>query len=380
MGNKHIIEGVATLTGTIIGAGVLGMPYIIAKAGFLTGAITLLALGIMVIFMYLYLGEIVLRTKGNHQLTGYAEIYLGGWGKKLMFLTMLVGIYGALAAYLIGSSEILSKFLGGAQGNWLMAYFLIIASIIYFGLKWVEKCEVFLGIFLFIIILLITFTAMGHVEISNLSEFSISRLFMPYGVILFAYLGMAAIPEMKEEMASNLKDMKKAVVIGATIPIAIYFLFSLAVVGSVGLEKFNSLDANDRIATIALSSIVGEKIFLVGNLFAVLAMTTSFLVLGVALKEMFIFDYRLSHNKAWILTMAIPLIIVMLGFTNFIEALSLTGIFAGGIEGILIVLMALNAKKLGNRKPEYAIPINLPAAIILILVFVAGAVFYFVPI
>src|SRR3989344_2068768 len=109
MKNKHIISGIATLTGTIIGAGVLGMPYVIAKAGFLTGTLALLALGIMAIFMYLYLGEIVLRTKGNHQLTGYAEIYLGKWGKKLMFLAMAVGIYGALAAYLIGSSGTLSR-------------------------------------------------------------------------------------------------------------------------------------------------------------------------------------------------------------------------------------------------------------------------------
>lgn len=379
MKNKHIIEGIATLTGTIIGAGVLGMPYVMAKAGFLTGTLALLALGIIVLFMYLYLGEIALRTKGNHQLTGYAEIYLGKWGKRLMFLTMVIGIYGALAAYLIGSSETLSKLFGGSQGNWLMAYFLIISAIIYFGLKWVEKCEIFLGIFLLAAILLITFTAMGHVDLNNLKEFSMGKIFMPYGVLLFAYLGMAAIPEVKEEMASNLKDMKKAVIIGAAIPIAIYFLFSLAVVGSVGLEKFNSLDANERIATIALSSVVGEKIFLVGNLFAILAMATSFLALGVALKEMFIFDYRLSHSRAWALTMIIPLIIVLLGFTDFIGALSLTGIFAGGIEGILIVLMALNAKKLGNRNPEYTVPINLPAAVILILVFVAGAVFYFAP-
>lgn len=115
--NRHYYRG-------SIGAGVLGIPYVIAKAGFLTGTFSLLALGIIVLLMYLYLGEIVLRTKGNHQLTGYAELYLGKLGKRLMFLTMVIGIYGALVAYLIGSSETLSKLLGGLQGNWLMAYFL----------------------------------------------------------------------------------------------------------------------------------------------------------------------------------------------------------------------------------------------------------------
>lgn len=197
-------------------------------------------------------------------------------------------------------------------------------------------------------------------------------------MLLFAYLGMVAIPEVKEEMESDLKDMKKAIIIGASIPIVIYFLFSLAVVGSVGLEKFNSLEVNDRMVTIAISSIVGEKIFLIGNLFAILAMATSFLALGVALKEMFIFDYKMKHNKVWALTMIIPLLIVMLGFANFIDVLSLTGIFEGGIKGILIVMMALKAEKLGSRKPEYAVQINPPIALTFILVFLAGVVIYFV--
>ena len=37
--NKKLLlwEAIATLVGTIIGAGILGIPYVIAKAGFWTG-------------------------------------------------------------------------------------------------------------------------------------------------------------------------------------------------------------------------------------------------------------------------------------------------------------------------------------------------------
>ena len=76
MHNKHFYAAIATLVGTIIGAGVLGIPYVISQAGFITGLVNLVILGVAVLLLYLFVGEVVLRTRGNHQLTGYAEIYL----------------------------------------------------------------------------------------------------------------------------------------------------------------------------------------------------------------------------------------------------------------------------------------------------------------
>ena len=90
---KEFFESIALLMGTVIGAGVLGIPYIVYKAGFLTGLLALVFLGVAVLFMNLFVGEIVLSTKGKHQLTGYAEKYLGKKGKVLMALSMFIGIY-----------------------------------------------------------------------------------------------------------------------------------------------------------------------------------------------------------------------------------------------------------------------------------------------
>ena len=111
--NKKFWATTFTLTGTIIGAGILGLPYVFAKSGFLAGLFWLIVLGAVMIFVNLALGEITLRTKGAHQLSGYAEKYLGKWGKRAMFFAMIFGIYSALLAYLIGEGESLSKLIPG---------------------------------------------------------------------------------------------------------------------------------------------------------------------------------------------------------------------------------------------------------------------------
>jgi amino acid permease len=374
---KHYLHAIATLIGTIIGAGVLGIPYVVAQAGFLSSLVTIIVLGIIVMFVFLYVGEIVLRTKGNHQMTGYCEKYLGKTGKVIMAVSMIIGIYGALIAYFIGESYTLSSIFGGNPFYYNIGFFILVSTIIYFGLKAVENSELVLSSIVLLIIFILVVLSFKHVNLNNLNHFSMSKMFLPYGVILFSYLGFVAVPEMKEELKGNLKSLKKAIIFGSLIPIVAYLLFSFVVVGVVGLDYFNSINPNERIATIALGNLLGQSMFLFGNLFAVFAMLTSFLTLALALKEMYIFDYKINKNVAWALTCIIPFVIGLLNVTDFIQIIAMTGVVAGGIDGILIVLMTMKAKKMGDRKPEYTIKMNWPIASFFILIFVSGALLHF---
>jgi len=367
--NRHFYAAIATLIGTVIGAGVLGIPYAIARAGFITGLINIVILGVAVLILYLFMGEIVLRTRGNHQLTGYAEKYLGKTGKKLMVFAMIFGIYGALLAYLIGEGEALGAIFG--TSNFLpfsIAFFIIVSTLIYKGLSAIENSELIMSTMVVAIIIIISAYAIPRIDVSNLSSFYPSKLFIPFGVILFALSGTIAIPEMKEELIHNKELLKKAIIIGALTPTVLYLFFSLVIVGSMGL-------GTTEIATTGLTQILGQKMFALGNLFAVLAMATSFLTLGLALKQMYHYDYHLSKNISWLLTIIPPLILFFVLKKGFVGIIGITGGIAMGLEGILVVLMYRKAKKLGTRKPEYSLPQSSIIEFALILIFIMGIVY-----
>lgn len=368
-------EAIATMIGTIIGAGIFGIPYVISRAGFLTGLLDLVAIGIVVLILYLYMGEIVLRTNGRHQLTGYAEKYLGKWGKLVMAFSMLFGIYGALAAYIIGEGAALSSILGGSNIIYSLLFFAAVATLMYFGLKVLEESEFFSMFFVFIIVAAIIFFTIPHIKLQNLADFNIKKVFVPYGVILFAYLGAIAIPEVSEILAHDKKRIKKAIYIGMAIPMIVYILFTFVVVGSIGFENFSLLEPNKRIATIALGEVISPKLFVVANLFAAFAMFTSFIAVGFALKGMFVYDYNLNKRLAWALTIFIPLGIALSNLTNFIQALNIVGVVVGCIDAIIIVLMFHKAKKFGERTPEYTIKESKLLSMLMVALFVAGAVF-----
>jgi len=370
MDSLKTLRATALLTGTVIGAGVLGIPFAITKAGFLTGLLMIVILGIAMLILNLFFGEVVLRTSGNHQLPGYAERYLGKWGKRIAVFSLFFGIYGALIAYLIGEGQALSAIFGLNPLIFSLIFFTLVAIIVFKGLKAISKSEIyFLAIVLLLVLVISAITiSSAKFNLANLATFNIYNILIPFGVILFAFRGLEAIPEMREYLIRDQKKLKKAIILGSLIPLVAYALFAFATLGITGLNT-------TEIVTTGLGDSLGSGMIILGSLFAIFAMLTSFLTLALAMKEIYMFDYNISPNKAWALTMFIPLIIFLSGITSFIQVIGITGALAGGTEGILIVLMYWKARKHGNRIPEFKLGKKHFIGLLLILLFIIGIIY-----
>ncbi|MBI2575301.1 amino acid permease [Candidatus Woesearchaeota archaeon] len=380
--NPRFLEAIATLIGATIGAGVLGIPYVVAKAGFWTGMAVILSLGAATLMINLYMGEVVLRTKGRHQLSGYAEKYTGKLGKGLASAFMVFGIYGAMIAYTIGVGSaafaLLSPRLGGLPVYYSLVFFAVAAYIVCRGIRSFGKVELLITGMLMLVVIIIPLFSADRINLQNFTGFDIYRVMVPFGVVLFAFMGSPAIPEMREELGRERKKLMKAIIIGSLIPLVVYILFAAVVVGIIG-GGFERLGEGERIATVALSMFVRPEIGILANIFAVLTMTTSFLALGMALSETFQYDYRMKKYVSLFITLSVPLVVfiadaLLFDVTSFINILGITGSVTGGIIGLLIILMHHRAKKSGDRKPEFSIRGSVLVSALLAAVFVAGIV------
>lgn len=372
--NRTLIA-ITTLIGTIVGAGILAIPYVVAQSGFLFGLIITIALGLALLLVNLMTGEIVLRTKKQHQLTGYAGKYLGRWGKRLMMFSMAFSIYGALTAYLIGEGEALKAIFRWGDALWYsIIFFAVVFLIIYRGIKAAGKAEFLLIGLLFIIIIFIGIFSYDNIDADHLTTVNMLKFFAPYGVVLFALMGFPAVPEMQEVLEAEKQKMKKAIIIGSLIPIVLYIFFAFVVIGIIGLENFELLEPNQRIATIALSIYSSPILGIFANLIAVLAMFTSFLTLGIAMMEMYEYDYLFPKPFALALTFVIPLAITMFKLSTFITIIAITGAIAGGLQGIIIIATFWKARTYSEREPEYRLSAHKVIGSALMLIFAAGIV------
>ena len=368
--NKKFWATTFTLTGSIVGAGILGLPYVFAKSGFLAGLFWLIILGALMTFINLTLGEITLRTRGKHQLSGYAEKYLGKWGKRAMFFAMIFGIYSALLAYMIGEGESLSKLLPNNTPPIVLGimFWLIMTLLLKEGLKGLKKIETWGVIAVIGIILGIFIKFVPFVKPENLIIWNSTNFLAPIGIILFALLGFTSIPELRQEIKGQEKLLGRAIILGSLIPIILYALFSTIFVGIFGTSI-------TEIATLSLGPIV--------TILGIFTMLTSYFVLSFSLRDTFKYDIKTSKKTNFIFTSLIPLSLYILvtrfDFIGFFLILSIGGVISGGLTGILILLIAKKAKfnMRNGKKPEIKVPLNWTLIAILSLIFITGIILQF---
>ncbi len=364
--DKRFWAAAFTLSGTLIGAGILGLPYVFSKPGFLVGLFWIVVLGLILIYAKLCLGEVSLRTKSRHQLTGYAEKYLGKTGKGLMFFAMMFGIYSALIAYLIGEGQSFSQLFTGSLDYaiyFAFGFWLIMTLLLNEGLKGLKKIESYGVMIILGIILIMFFWFLPDVQYSNLTYINPGFFFIPFGVALFALLGFSSIPEIEMELKGYEKKMKSVIIVGSLIPIFVYLIFCFVFIGVLGNEI-------TEVATLSFGRLV--------TILGIFTMLTSYFVLSFSLRDMFRLDIHSSKLFSFIVVSLIPLIIYLLisyyNFLGFIRVLGIGGVIAGGLTGILVMFMNKSAKLKGDRKPEYVMPINWFVILFLTVVFLSGIV------
>lgn len=369
---KTFVYALSVLLGTIIGVGFFALPYITVKVGFWTIIFYFLFLGLIVIFLQLLFAEVVMRTKDQRRLPGYALLYLGKWGERIASATTIFGLGGALLAYLIIGGEFLrslfSPIFGGNAPIYTLFYFSAGAVLIYFGIKSIAKIE-FLAVILFIAILLIIFgQGFNLIGIENLFNFDPAYIFLPYGVILFSFWGMALIPEVKEMMLKREGELKKIIPLAVFIAAIIYLFFIFIVAGISG-------NAVSKDAISGLRGFLDNWVIGLALLFGLLATFTSFITIGLTLKKVFWYDFKMPKNLAWLLACFGPLILFFLGLRDFITVIGLVGGVMLGIDGIIIVLMHFRAEAKGEKAPAWKLPLPRFLAYFLILILVLGVVF-----
>ncbi len=346
--NSSILAG-ASLIGTIIGAGVFAIPYVIVKSGVLISLFYFILLGSVVLLLHLLYGEIILRTQGRHQLSGYVKKYLGEKARKVLIVCSMLGALGALLIYIILGAEFLKIILPFNLSILQTAFifWLLFIPFIFWGIKVISKLEFFLSAVLLIAFFIIIGFCLPQIKIANFQLVDTSYWLLPFGIFLFSLVGWHAIPEIMDVLDKK-KHLKNIIIVSFLVCVLVYLLFGIAGAGVIGKTQYTDI-------FLGLAVFLGPGIIYLGGIVGLLAIATSFIITANFLKHLLDYDCKLPTWLAIFLTIAIPFILFLLGFREFLPIISLVGVFMGLAEGTAIILVYQKAKKSGDRIPEYTV-------------------------
>ncbi|MCM8763518.1 MAG: hypothetical protein NC927_00285, partial [Candidatus Omnitrophica bacterium] len=149
---------------------------------------------------------------------------------------------------------------------------------------------------------------------------------------LFSLWGAGLIPEVEEMLSEKKYLFKKIIFISILIPIFVYLFFIFLILGICGFQTTES-------ALIGLKNFLNINYFSLLLFFGILTTFTSFITIGLTLKNIFWYDFKINKNFSWLITCFPPLILFLAGIKNFISIISIVGGIGLAIDGILILLM-----------------------------------------
>jgi len=345
---KNYLYPISVLSGSIIGVGFLILPYITVQVGIWLMLFYFISLTVLVLFIQTIMAEISLKTPDYKRFPGFVKFYLGEWAERFSMILMAIGVLGILLAYLIIGSQFLtaifSPILGGSFNFYLFFYFVVLISVVYFGVKLIAKVEFWAIMLLLLSFLFIFIKGFSHIELANIflpakNILDWKVLFLPYGPILFALWGTGLIPEVEEMLRGRKKILKKVIVLGTIIPAVIYLFFIFLTLSITGSQTTDS-------ALIGIKNTLGDGIISIALFVGVITTFTSFVTQALLLKKVFIYDLKIQEFPAWVFTCFPPLMLYFFGFNSFINLISFVGGVFLGISGLMILMMY---KKIGGK-------------------------------
>lgn len=379
---NRLVGGTLLVAGTSIGAGMLAIPVISSFAGFIPSVILLVTCWLFLFTTALLLLDVNLAFRGEVNLITMAGRTLGMWGKLICWIAYLLLLYSLNAAYIAGISPIVLEAVSWATGwnapQWIGPFPLLIllGVFVYLGTQTVDRVNrLFMFGLIFSYCLLTTFLP-SHVQPQFLQHMDAKTIWVAVPVVITSFGFHIIIPTLTTYLDHDKKSLRMILFIGSLIPLIVYLIWELLILGTVPLQGEYSLISawqNGQTSVVPLSHILQSSwIASIAKAFSFFAILTSFLGVSLSLSDFLTDGFHMKRfswgrELACLLTFGPPLFFVLAYARGFILALQFAGIF---VVILLCILPAIMAWRLPKYRTFYKRALLL--TIIILSLFVIG--------
>ena len=380
------------VTGTEIGAGILALPIISAKLGFLISSIVMLLAWCVMTYTALLIADISLSMPKGSSFASMAKRTLGPPGAIIAWIAFLLLMYCISVAYIsAAASAFHTLFTSVSQNTWSVIFVVVLGSIVVVGTSAVDVINRLLLTAKLVFLVLVCLVFLQYIDISNLMVKPValgSTLAIAIPVIITSFTSHIIVPTLTEYLNKDAKALFRVIFYGSLIPLFLYLLWLIAVLGVLPLHGeisfMHSVFSHTTIESANVGDVLqalNEKIATVTanismNIFTDISVMTSYLGVSLALYHFNIDSYRLHRFAitsktlfAISLTFIVPLLVNLVDPNLFISAISYVGVCIGVL---LLMMPALIAYRL--KKARYAFCYKLSRISLLWFVsFIVGA-------
>lgn len=334
--NKPFFRSVFLQFSGTIGSGIFALPFLFFNSHFyLSSGALLLAFIITAILNHFYT-DIILVTKGDHQLSGYAHQYFGLKLKLFSLLVVILLAFGAIFTYEKLFINFFHIFFPSLSLPIIFSIFFVLTAVIHlFPVKFLKKVSEIIPLIALAIPALLLFYSLLIPSTASFQTIPQNNFnFTIFGALLFSLSGFTIIPEMEELLRHHPRKkqfLPAASLIGLFLVIIFYLIFSYSVIRISG----NHLTADSITGIFLTVPLLGKLIALLGLIITFKA-TQNFLLI---LRELFYRDLNLSKQVSNVLPLIFIILPLFFFSLSFINVISFTGSITIFLSAVIICLI-----------------------------------------
>lgn len=345
---SRIIGSILLISGTSIGAGMLGLPIKIIGINYYLNLVVFFLVWLLMLISAFAMLEISLWVKGDANIISISKLILGKNFCRFIAFLYILFLYSLITAYISGGSTMLidlfsinceSFFLGFLFRFVFLCPFVVI---IFLGINVVDYINrlFFLGLLISYFVLSFDVFNLSAIDIRSLNFLNFKLIFFALPIMVTSFGYSLLIPSLKLYLFNNVKLIYIVIFVGSLIPFVVYIFWEYLVYGffiSVGNKLFIQTlfgQGNPTEKLIILMSNNNKAILCVILAFSFFALSSSLLGVSLGIYDFFFDLLNISRNfllhkfLVLCLVFCFPLIFCVFFPYGFMLALSYAGIFA----------------------------------------------------
>ena len=358
-------EGAGIIVGHGVGSGVLAVPYLASRNSWQSFVLIIVVAYLVNLILHYMIAELSLNNGGGQFITIFEnELFKGKIGKYLSwgaFAIMGFSVLVNIAGFISGGGAVFSSWFGLPVWVSQLLYFIICSLVVYSGMKAVgvfEKISVFsmLGV-----VFILFFSVMKGEKEALPSHFvASSNILALYGMVAFALSAVMSVPQVVKGFDGNPRKIKASIAAGTLINVLLIVVITfMTLVGS------GSSITQDG-ALVDLSRKLGGWVGIIGYIFSLLALSTSFWANSLNLRDIVSEKTGLSRKKSWIAATMPCLILALLGLEGFVGFTRISGVIQV-ITGIGVIFAYHLSRKRIGKSPICSFLGTLPFQILVVV-------------
>lgn len=359
------MEATSIIVGHGVGAGILAVPYLASRAPW-WDFLWILALAYAVnLLLHLMIAELSLNNKGAQFVKCFEnELFTGRFKKVatwIVFGFLAFSVLCNVASFITGSAAVFTSWFGLPSWAGMLIYYVIAGLVVFFGMKIVGICEKYSVIAMVLVIgILFVATVMGQTSALPATFIASTNAMALYSTVAFSLSAVMSVPQVVKGVSGDRKKIVSAIAAGTGINAFLIIVVTFMTLLGAG----QAITKNG--ALVDLSASLGGWVSIVGYVFSLLALSTSFWANTLNMRDIIAEQTKWNLRLCWLLATLPCLILALCGMSSFVGFARLAGVIQV-LTGIGIIIAYNRSRRRAGQSLICGKFGTLPLQIIVIL-------------